>query len=111
MIDGHRYVGVGARFIAQLIDFLILGISVLLIRLMADLTGAVHRMTAHYPAGDGPEAVLAVGRGLDRDILVGFLAAIGVALLAGAGALAITIITFLKRRKARQRVGVDIATA
>ncbi|MBW3666802.1 MAG: RDD family protein [Actinobacteria bacterium] len=82
------------------------GVAVLTFRAQEPGT---YRMTAHYPAGEGPEAVLAVGRGWDRDILVGFLAALGVALLAGAGALAITIITFLKRGKARQRVGADIA--
>lgn len=81
------------------------GVAVLTFRAQEPGT---YRMSAHYPAGEGPEAVLAVGRGWDRDILVGFLAAIGIALLAGAGALAITIITFLKRGKARQRVGAEM---
>jgi hypothetical protein len=61
-----------------------------------------YRLSAGYPAGGGPETVLAVGRGLGTRIAMTVAGAIAVAigsvLLAGA----IAVVTFVRRRRARR---------
>ena len=68
----------------------------------ADRPGA-YRLSADYPGGSGPETVLAVGGGLGRRIAMTVIGAIA---SAGGGfvlALAIGILTFVRRRRARRR--------
>lgn len=60
-------------------------------------------VAAGYPEGsEGPEVVLAIGQGVGRRIAAGLLAAIGIPFVAFGLAVAIAVVTHMKRRRARR---------
>jgi hypothetical protein len=64
-----------------------------------DRPGA-YRLSAEYPAGGGPETVLAVGRGLGTRIAMTVVGAIALGLGSFLLAVAIAVVTFVRRRRA-----------
>jgi hypothetical protein len=64
-----------------------------------DRPGA-YRLSADYPAGGGPETVLAVGRGLGTRIAMTVAGAIAVGIGSFLLAVAIAVVTFVRRRRA-----------
>lgn len=66
-----------------------------------------YQITGSYADGRSePETVLAVGHGFGRKLLLTIVGAIGIGFLAAGLALAIAIVTFVKRRRARRRADV-----
>ena len=68
-----------------------------------DRPGA-YRLSADYPAGGGPETVLAVGRGLGTRIAMTVAGAIAVGIGSFLLAVAIVVVTFIRRRRAAQAI-------
>ena len=66
-----------------------------------DRPGA-YRLSADYPAGGGPETVLAVGKGLGTRIAMTVVGAIAVGIGSFLLAAAIGVITFVRRRRAHR---------
>lgn len=61
-------------------------------------------ISAGYPEGSaGPEVVLAVGQGVGRRIATGLLAGIGIPFVAFGLAVAIAVVTYVRRRRAKAR--------
>lgn len=64
--------------------------------------------SAQYPPGrEGPQAVLTVGHGFVRQLLTTILGGLGIMFGSILAAVAITVITYVKRRKARRRLEGD----
>lgn len=61
-----------------------------------------YRLSADYPAGDGPETVLAVGRGIGTRIAMTIAGAIAVGVGSFLLAAVIAVITFVRRRRGRR---------
>lgn len=60
-----------------------------------------YRVSGWYPEGaEGPEVVLAVGRGVVRQIALGLAVGIGVPILSWGLAIVIAAVTFVRRRRA-----------
>lgn len=68
-----------------------------------DRPGA-YRLSADYPAGAGPETVLAVGKGLGARIAMTVAGAIAIGIGAFLLAAAIAVVTFVRRRRAFQAI-------
>jgi hypothetical protein len=68
-----------------------------------DRPGA-YRLSAEYPAGGGPETVLAVGRGLGTRIAMTVVGAIALGLGSFLLAVAIAVVTFVRRRRAAHAI-------
>lgn len=64
-----------------------------------DRPGA-YRLSADYPAGGGPETVLAVGKGIGTRIAMTVVGAIAIAIGSFLLAAAIAVVTFVRRRRA-----------
>ncbi|HYO46804.1 MAG TPA: hypothetical protein VEY33_08970 [Gemmatimonadota bacterium] len=64
-----------------------------------DRPGA-YRLSADYPAGDGPETVLAVGKGLGTRIAMTVAGVIAIGIGSFLLAAAIAVVTFVRRRRA-----------
>ncbi|MGH7549193.1 MAG: hypothetical protein ACREK3_00380 [Gemmatimonadota bacterium] len=69
-----------------------------------DQPGA-YRITGSYEGGSGPETVLAVGQGFGRKLVFTIVGALGIGFLAAGLAIAIAVVTFVRRRRARRAVG------
>jgi hypothetical protein len=67
-----------------------------------DRPGA-YRLSAEYPAGGGPETVLAVGKGIGTRIAMTVFGAIAIGIGSFLLAVAIGVVTFVRRRRARRR--------
>lgn len=58
------------------------------------------RFVGDYPDGDGPDVMLAVNRGFTGRLFTGIGAVILIPLATGSAAIAIAVVTFLRRRRA-----------
>lgn len=63
-----------------------------------------YRLSADYPAGGGPETVLAVGKGLGTRIAMTVAGAIALGLGSFLLAVAIAVVTFVRRRRAAHTI-------
>ena len=71
-----------------------------------------YRFTGSYDDGRSePVTVLAVGHGFGRKLVLTIVGAIGIGFLTAGLAIAIAVITFIKRRRARRRADVGSAPA
>ena len=73
--------------------------------------GGVYKLSAEYPEGKkGPgEVVLAVERTFPVGAIFGLFAGIGVLMLCGIGALAIFLVTLIRRAKCKQRLREELS--
>lgn len=62
-----------------------------------------YRLVAGYPDGSGPETVLAVGHGFGRRLFMTVAGSIAIAFGSAGIALVIAVVTFVRRRRARQQ--------
>ncbi|HUP00608.1 MAG TPA: hypothetical protein VM737_03685 [Gemmatimonadota bacterium] len=68
-----------------------------------------YRFTGSYDDGRSePQTVLAVGHGFGRKLVLTIVGTIGIGFLAAGLAIAIAVITFVKRRRARRAAGMAV---
>ncbi len=68
----------------------------------------IYVLSALYPVGEeGPETVLSVGHGFVKQLLVTVFGGLGIMFGAGVAAVAITVITYVKRQRAHKQLRDD----
>ena len=71
----------------------------------------IYLLSAHYEPGvEGPEAVLSVGHGFEKQLMVTIVSALGIMFGTIGGAAAIVVVTYIKREKALKNLQQDAGT-